>query len=106
MVTGIPSSEESKFCVVVYAHTDTWYIHPFANGGDGKAWARIQGGRWTIGTVKREFPADRIATLVLRKTPNGQCSAPAKVEVLTTVEGNVGRITSKVLVNTKDEGKL
>src|SRR5882762_8412906 len=54
-------------CVVIYVHTDLWYIHPFAAGGMGRSWAAISGNGWSISTVKREFPANAVAAVLLKK---------------------------------------
>jgi len=52
--------------VVVYVHTDQWYIHPYVGQGDGLSWASIDGnGRWTLQTVKRQFSADQVAAFVV-----------------------------------------
>jgi hypothetical protein len=59
------------FKVVVYVHTDQWYIHPYVGQGKGLSYALIdpQTGDWTIKTVKRQFVADAVAAAVV---PEGQ----------------------------------
>ena len=52
--------------VVVYVHTDKWYVHPYIGQGDGLGWAHINpDGTWTIRTVKREFAADLVGAFVI-----------------------------------------
>jgi hypothetical protein len=81
-----------EHCVVVYVHTDVWYIHPFAAGGVGKSWAEIRGSNWTISTVKRDYPADKIAAVILkRQMKGGNCPAPAKLEAVDGIDNQVGR---------------
>jgi hypothetical protein len=64
-VSGLPSAP-LNFKVVVYVHTDVWYIHPYASGGPGKSFALIAAdGTWTIDTVKRQFAANSVAALVV-----------------------------------------
>ncbi len=68
-VFGIDASEYEQFKVIVYVHTDKWYIHPYAAGGKGNCYAEIRGdGSWKIKTVKREFPADQVAALIVNKS--------------------------------------
>jgi hypothetical protein len=80
-VNGLSAIDAANYCVVVYVHTDKWYIHPFANGGDGKSWASIRDGRtWKISTVKREYSADKIAAVLLTKNGPDECTAPATTD--------------------------
>jgi len=68
-VFGINPSEYERYKVVVYVHTDKWYIHPYATGGEGKSYARIRNNSsWRIMTVRREFPADQVAALIVEKS--------------------------------------
>ena len=65
-VIGLTESARKKYKVIVYVKTNQWYIHPYAQGGDGKSWASIASdGSWTISTVKREFAASAVAALVV-----------------------------------------
>lgn len=65
-VIGIPHGKAADYKVVVYVHTDRWYIHPFEQGGADFSFAPInRDGTWQIRTVKREFPADWVAVLVV-----------------------------------------
>ena len=46
-VYGLSASEFNQYKVVVYVHTDIWYIHPYATGGKGKSYAEIlSNGTW------------------------------------------------------------
>lgn len=52
--------------VVVYVHTNQWYIHPYAGQGEGMSFASIDpDGHWSLPTVKRQFKANRVAALVV-----------------------------------------
>ena len=52
--------------VVVYVHTNRWYIHPYAGQGDGLSWASIKpNGSWKLKTVKREFDANQVGAFVI-----------------------------------------
>lgn len=77
-------------CVVVYVHTDIWYIHPFAAEGPDQSWAPIRENRWSIATVKREFPADQVAAVLLKKDHAGDCPAPARLTTLNGIDRHVG----------------
>ena len=67
-IQGLSSQDYSKYKVIVYVHTDQWYIHPYADQDEGKSWASIQaGGKWQIPTVQREFKADKVAALLVKK---------------------------------------
>jgi hypothetical protein len=71
-------SNYADYVVVVYVRTDQWYIHPYAGQGEGKSWAKIDGkGHWNIGTVRREFVANSVAALVVKKnySPPGQTTS-------------------------------
>ncbi len=90
-VSGL-DAETDAYCVVVYVHTDMWYIHPYASGGRGRSWAEIKGSSWTISTVRREFPADSVAAVVLkRESKGGNCPAPPKLETVNGMDRQVGR---------------
>jgi hypothetical protein len=77
-------------CVVVYVHTDIWYIHPYAAGGRDQSWAPISGMKWSIATVKREFTANQVAAVLLKKDRSGDCPAPAKLATLDGIARQVG----------------
>ena len=87
-VTGLEGSSD-KYCAVVYIHTNLWHIHPYAGAGRERSWAEIRNNRWSIATVKREFPANGIAALILRKE-EGDCPAPDKLENLGSIPRRVG----------------
>lgn len=100
-VQGLGVKEASKYKVIVYVHTDQWYIHPYAGQGEGESWATVRDdGAWQISTVRREFQADRVAALVVpRNFPE-----PNKVESLTNIPYLA--ITNKEMRGTEDYGKL
>ncbi len=99
-VSGLEGSLRA-YKIVVYVHTDRWYIHPYAGQGEGDSWAAVKkGGTWEITTVKRRFSADKIAVLVV--------NAGAKVPSTTS---NVRSIPHRSLIiknlkGTPDYGKL
>jgi hypothetical protein len=105
-VTGLDAAEAVNYCVVVYIHTDTWYIHPFANGGVGKSWAEIRDGKaWRISTVKRDFPADSMAAVLLKRSAKDECSAPTKPDTVESIPREES-MTIKRLAGTEDFKKL
>jgi hypothetical protein len=94
-----PAVNAASHCVVVYVHTDLWYIHPYAAGGEGQSWAKITGNNWSIPTVKRDFPADRVAAILLQRDRAGGCPAPAKLTAIDNIERHVGAPFIKDLAN-------
>jgi hypothetical protein len=100
-VQGLASKDASNYKVIVYVHTDQWYIHPYAGQDEGKSWASVKAdGTWQISTVRREFRADRIAALLVpRNFPE-----PNKVESLENIPYLA--ITNKDIRGTADYGKL
>ena len=93
--------DHARFKIVVYVKTDRWYVHPYADAGEGKSWARIsRDGGWTIGTVQREFPATAIAAIVVA----ADFREPSVSENVRNIP-HVG-IYSTTLLNTADYGKL
>ena len=65
-VSGLAASAAGGFKVLVYVHTNQWYIHPYAGQGEGMSWASIQGNlSWTLTSVKRPYVADRVAALLV-----------------------------------------
>lgn len=100
-VSGLPSQDYQNYKVIVYVHTDQWYIHPYAGQDEGKSWASIQAnGKWQIQTVQREFKADKVAAvLVKRNYPE-----PSKTESLERIQQ--AAIVVKKLRGTPDYGKL
>ncbi|MBI4690820.1 MAG: hypothetical protein HY754_11250 [Nitrospirae bacterium] len=82
-VEGLRPEEYANYKVIVYVKTDKWYIHPYERGGAGRSYANInQDGTWTIGTVKREFPADYVAALLVRS----DYTPPSTVAILGTLD--------------------
>ena len=99
--TGFAPDELAKTRIVVYVLTDQWYIHPFADGGEGKSWASIRpDGTWIIGTVKREFPAKKVAAILV---PSG-FAAPPRTQSLVSLPTRA--LVVRDLVGTPDDGKL
>ena len=87
--------------VIVYVHTDLWYIHPYAGQGEGESWASIgDDGGWKIKTVKRRFKADKVAALLVKRN----YPEPNKVENLENIQNTA--IGIKNLRDTSDYGKL
>jgi hypothetical protein len=100
-VRGFPPEVLQNSRIVVYVLTDQWYIHPFADGGNGKSWAYISpDGKWTIGTVKREFAAKKLAALLLPTS----FRAPPTTRTLTSLPSKA--LVIRELTGTADEGKL
>lgn len=100
-VTNVPDTDLPKYKVVVYVHTNKWYIHPYETGGPGKSYAVIRpGGSWTIETVLRDVPADKMAAILVKeKQP---------VPNQTTTVKRIPRLAIQIrkLAGTRDEGKL
>lgn len=91
----------AAYKVLVYVHTDKWYIHPWANRGEGQSWAAIgEDGKWRIATVRREFKADKIAGLVVKR------NAPEPSTLFELPRGSYEAGVIKTLTGTEDEGKL
>jgi len=100
-VSGLNPNEYSSYKVIVYVHTDKWYIHPYAGQGEGLSWASIRGGgTWSIQTIKREFNADKVAALLVKRSYNG----PDKTENIHGISNKASVI--KNLTGTDDYGKL
>lgn len=100
-VTGVTPEKAGQFKVVVYVHTDQWYIHPYANGGDGKSWASVTPtGTWRIETVAREFPADKMAALLIDR----DFEAPSRTGNIESIPRKAAEV--KPLKGTDDFGKL
>jgi hypothetical protein len=82
-MTGIPADRVGDYKVLVYVKTDRWYIHPYERGGDGLSWASVNSdGSWQIATVKRQFLADYVAALVVRR----EYVPPPQVEDLSMIK--------------------
>jgi hypothetical protein len=101
-VKGLDPAEFQNYRVLVYVHTDQWYIHPYAGQGRGMSWAGLANdGTWRIRTVKREFKADKVAVLVVRKP---YASEPSKIDSLEDIPYVAQQV--KTLTGTSDYGKL
>jgi hypothetical protein len=98
-VKGVKPASDYK--VLVYVHTDKWYIHPWADRGEGQSWAAIKDdGSWKIATVQRQYKADKVAALVVKRSY-------AEPPTLSSFEGvPYEAITIKTLTGTPDHGKL
>lgn len=100
-VHSLNPADYRKYKVIVFVHTDQWYIHPYAGQDEGLSWTTIKAnGTWQIQTVQRQFRADKVAALLVsRNYPE-----PNKVESLKRVPHKA--IVIKELRNTPDYGKL
>lgn len=100
-VIGLTETARKNHKVVVFVKTDKWYIHPYAQGGDGKSWAAIApDGSWKISTVKRDFPASSVAALVVTMGSK----VPSPIKNLNSIPHIV--IFVKELEGTSDFNKL
>ena len=101
-ISGLSAQDYKKYKVIVYVHTDQWYIHPYAGQGDGKSWASIQpDGGWQIQTVQRDFKADKVAAILVSKENYAE---PSKIESLERIQKS--SIVVKELQGTNDYGSL
>ena len=95
-VTGVASGAAGEFKVLVYVHTDQWYIHPYAGQGEGRSWARLNSDlTWRIRSVKRAYVADQVAALLVA------ANAPARNTV-----ASVDEIPSEALVVVRGNGQV
>ena len=100
-VRNLDPKEYANYKVIVYVHTDNWYIHPYAAQGEGLSWVSIgKDGKWQIKTVQREFRADKVAAILVKKN----YPEPNKAETLESIPRKAMII--RVLTNTQDYGKL
>ena len=100
-VTGLTAAGISAYKVVVYVKTDQWYIHPYADSGEGQSWTSVTPeGTWNLPTVLREHPASQVAALLVARG----AKMPSKTE---NVQGITHRaIVVRTLTGTADDGKL
>ena len=103
-VRDLSTTDPSGYKVIVYIHTDQWYIHPYAGQGDGQSWASINSdGTWQIATVNRGVPADSIAALVVGR----DYIVPTKLESLGIIPQSAKAAeVVRDLRGTPDYGKL
>lgn len=88
-----------KYKVLVYVHTDKWYIHPYAGQDEGSSWAAIkEDGNWSIPTIKRQFKANRVAALVV--DPVVAENAPSDLENIEKIKNHA------VIVYTIEDMKM
>lgn len=100
-ISGLSTADYPNYKVIVYVHTDRWYIHPYAGQGEGMSWASIQeNGTWQIQTVQREFKAVRVAALLVQQN----YPEPSVVENLEQIQSRARVI--RELWNTPDYNKL
>jgi hypothetical protein len=100
-VTGLDRQSLKQYRVIVYVHTDMWYIHPYAGQGEGQSWAAIHDdGTWSIQTVHRPFNADQVAALVVSDT----YAFPPRTNAIEKLNSVV--MIKKSLAGTPDFGKL
>ena len=100
-VRGLEAAEIPHHRVVVYVHTDIWYIHPYAGQGEGLSWAAIRpDGKWVIETVRRQFRANKLAAVVVNENYPVR-DRTRSLELIPSLA-----ITIKDLVGTEDYGKL
>jgi len=90
-VVNLPNWLNGSACVVVFIHTDKWYIHPTANAGLGKSFATVVNGTWHLPTVAPPPPpargqqiADHVAAVLMGNVDN--CSnVPIQLENINTL---------------------
>ena len=100
-VEKLSAQDAQSVKVLVYVLTDQWYIHPFADGGEGKSFAKVSpDGSWQIGTVKRDYPAKKIAAVLVP----GAYAEPARLATLDPLPARA--IVVRSLTGTDDYGKL
>lgn len=100
-VRGIALPDHRNYKVVVYVHTDQWYIHPYAGQDEGQSWAALrETGTWELPTVQREFRADKMAALLVRR----DYPEPSKLADLDRIPYKA--IDVRTLRGTPDSGKL
>ncbi len=95
-VTGVASGAAGEFKVLVYVHTDQWYIHPYAGQGEGRSWARLNSDlTWRIRSVQRAYIADQVAALLVT------ADAPVR-NTVASIDG----IPSEALVVVRGNGQV
>lgn len=88
-VIGLSEDQRDQYKVVVYVHTDQWYIHPYAGQGEGKSWATVAADdSWIMPTVRREFTADSVAALLVDR----EMREPSRVSGLAEIPAIARRV--------------
>lgn len=95
-ISGLTPKEYKQYKVVVYVKTDKWYIHPYADGEEGLTYANIkENGSWQIQTVKRPWPARKVAAFLVRKdyAPPRTCFSTEEIKhIAQYMEDGGGRL--------------
>ena len=100
-VRDLEAEKTPNHRVVVYVHTDIWYIHPYAGQGEGLSWAAIRpDGKRVIETVRRQFRANKLAAVVVNE------NYPVRDRTRSLELIPYLAITIKNLEGTQDYGKL
>jgi len=93
--------------VVVYVHTDQWYVHPYVGQGDGLSWASIKAnGSWSLETVKRKFNSDAVGAFGILATAPIPEFTPAPLVDLRPAAACVKVLLNPNGANDPDYGKL
>ncbi len=95
-----------KYKVLVYVHTNIWYIHPYAELGEGFSWAPIDSNcTWKIQTKFWGFPANSVAVLIVDS--NVTENAPSKPRNIHSIRNHAITIYKRSDLEEKDwYGKL
>lgn len=102
-IYGLTPKEYPNYKVIVYVHTDQWYIHPYAGQDEGKSWASIEAnGTWRIQTVQRGLKADKVAALLVKQNYPEPCA----IERLENIQSNASSWWMQELRGTQNYGKL
>lgn len=100
-VRGLTGTDPQAYKVLVYVHTDLWYVHPWAGQGKGRSWAAVENdGSWRLKSLQREFKANKIAALVVRRS----YPEPHRLADVRSIPHEA--IVIKDLVGTPDFGKV
>lgn len=95
-VSGIAAGDAQRFKVVVYVHTDQWYVHPFAGQGEGDSWATVNPDlSWNIKTLQRQYTANEIGALLIER----DATVPATI-------GRIDDVPSRAWVVIRGTGGL
>ena len=98
-VSGIASKAVGDYKILVYIHTDQWYIHPYVNQGENGSWAALKPDlTWSIPSVKRAFTADKVAALLVDAT-----KMDMKIDIPATLS-NLGSVNSTAWIVVQANG--